>query len=139
MSIPLDERRLGVDLVIPLDPDGELAQTPTGDLPVLVGRPNLHEAMRRRLATHPGTLLHRAEYGVGIPGFLEREGTPSMRAQIENATRRNLLRDKRLSEVRVTASEGTPDDAAAAAVTVDLTIQVRKDTVADSLTVSFGE
>lgn len=132
--LDIDERRLGVDLDLPLDPDETILQSPSGDLPLLSGRPNLHQAVRRRTITGEGALLFRPAYGAGVISYVEAAGNPNTRARLVNALRRNLLADPRLADASVVATPGTADDPKAAAVTLDMAITVRKDPAADNLT-----
>jgi hypothetical protein len=138
-SLAIDTRRMGEDIALDLDPDNGLRVTPTGDLQTVAGRANLRAALRRRVCTSPGELLHRPEYGAGAPDFIETIGNPSNRARLANQVRKNLLRDRRLADVAVGVSAGLPSDSRAAAVTVELTITPRRDSEAERLTVSLLE
>lgn len=97
------EQRFGRDVF--LAPDAEVAPTPTGDWPTIAGRPNLHAAVRRRLLTTPGQLVHRAEYGAGVELYVGELNAPAERARLAADARSNLLRDPRLEEARVAVAE----------------------------------
>jgi hypothetical protein len=101
-------RRLGTDLDLPLDPNEAIRVTPTGDLPVLSGRPNVQAAQRRRALVAPGGLVHRGDYGGGMVLELGQPGTPSRRTRLANQIRRNALRDTRIDEARVEVGGGPP-------------------------------
>lgn len=100
------EKRFGRDLVLTF-PDGEVRPTPTGDWPSVGGRANLHAAMRRRLATTKGQLVHRPDYGADLELFVGELNAPGERARLAAGARRNVLRDPRIGEagVAVTAPE----------------------------------
>jgi len=140
MSTPsIEERRLGRDVVLP-QVDGELLVTASGDLQTVAGRPNLRAAIRRRVITQPGELLHRPTYGAGLPGYVERPSTASTRARLATDIRRQCLADPRVSECRASSSIGTPGDSEATeAITVDLSVTVRGDDAADQMTLTYAE
>lgn len=108
-GVSATEDLLGVDLEVPSDPDASIPISPTGDLRVLGGRPNLDAALRRRVSTSPGTLLHRPEYGAGMPDFLEQPHSPALRQQLASQIRRNVLREPRIANVRVSVGVAVPD------------------------------
>lgn len=138
-ALDIDERRLGTDIHVPLDEDDEVLVTTSGDLPVDTGRANLHEAIRRRVLTLPSAIVFRSAYGAGVASFVEAAGSPAKRAQLENQIRRNLLADVRLSDATVDAARGTTEDPSAAATTVTISIKVRKDSQAETLSLSIPE
>lgn len=111
-------------------PSGDVRVTPSGDWPLVAGRANLRGAMRRRALTQPGELLHRPEYGAGMPAYVERVSSPPARAQLANAIRLNLLRDRRVAEVRTTIATELDDSSR---TTVDILIQPRGQTEAEPL------
>ncbi|MEL6347809.1 MAG: hypothetical protein AAFV53_32185 [Myxococcota bacterium] len=125
----IDEQILGTDVFIPADPNGQLGATPTGDLQLVSGRDNLGQALGRRLRVRPGGLLHRAGFGVGVMGLLERANDPTNRAQLANRGRRNFLRDPRVSEARFRVEEGRPGDTEPTpdAVTISAEVEIRYD------------
>ncbi|MCI0346434.1 MAG: GPW/gp25 family protein [Chloroflexi bacterium] len=137
MSSAVDEARFGRDLEVELDPEGGIRVTPTGDLPSVGGRDNLHAALRARALTSPSELLHRPDYGAGVLDQLEHPNTPTRRAQLANALRRNLLRDGRVTDVRASVSLGTPADSARGeATSIELRVTPRGETQSSSFTFS---
>lgn len=98
-------KRFGVDLVL-ATPEREVTATPTGDWPIIGGRPNLHAAVRRRMVASPGEMVHRPIYGAGMALRIGELNSPSERARLSVDARENLLRDPRIEEadVAVTAS-----------------------------------
>ena len=136
MTTP-DERRFGRDVYLPLTPDEPLHLTPSGDLATLAGRPNAVHALQRATLIQPGQLLHRPTYGGGLPALLERPATPARRADAQNALRRALRDDPRVTDARVTVSPGLPDGTArATAVTASASVRLAGDTVDTPLTVT---
>lgn len=97
-------RRFGEDLVLPL-PGQEVQPTVSGDWPTVDGRANLHAAMRRRLITTPTQVVHRPDYGGGLELSVGVPATPTERATLAARARQNALRDPRVEEAQVLASE----------------------------------
>lgn len=95
--------RFGRDLVVAPDGTAVVPATVTGDWPVIAGRPNLHAALRRRIATTPGQMVHRPLYGAGAETWVGTLGDPGTRAAMVAALRDNLLRDTRLDDAQVGA------------------------------------
>lgn len=134
----IDEvRRFGRDVWLPDDPEAELRITPTGDLRTIEGRDNLHRAVRTRLLTAPGELVHRPTYGAGLELYVEQPSTPATRAAIHTAARRSLLRDPRLEDAKVAVTTGSPASASVAdAITVQVDVRPRGDTESDTITLT---
>lgn len=106
-----EERRFLVDILLPIDsedPEQAVQITSTGDLRNVTGIPNLVDAIRRRGLASPGEMVHRPDYGFGLVTQLERLMTPAQGSAIQNAGRRNLLRDPRIESAAVAVS--SPDD-----------------------------
>lgn len=102
------ERRWGRDLVVALPNSGVPGVVPptiSGDWPTVAGRPNLHAAHRRRAITTPGQLVHQPEYGGGLETFVGTLNNPSQRARVAQSVRRNALRDPRVEDAQVGASD----------------------------------
>lgn len=100
----IQTRRLGTDVALPLDPDGDIALTNTGDLATVTGVANLQTALPRRCCVSPGTLVHRPDFGGGLIDQVSAPVSIDKRSAIASDLRRNLLRDARLSEARVAVS-----------------------------------
>lgn len=126
MPTDLDEAVLGRDLRVPAG--SALPKTPTGDLQTVAGLENVRGALRRRMATTPGTLIHRPDYGAGLEDWVEVAATPGARAQVANRVRRQVLRDARVADARAEATAGLPDGRGEAGLTVRLQYQLRQDT-----------
>lgn len=133
--ISTDETRFGRDLALTEDPDAAIRPTITGDLPTLAGRANLKAAIRRRAVTVRGQLVHRGEYGGDLPLYIETANSPAGRATLGATLRRNLLRDDRLSEVKLAVASGRPSDSrASSSVTITATLTARGDDSAEQIT-----
>lgn len=102
----IETERFGEDLVLP-GVDDDVTPTVSGDWPTISGRPNLHAAVRRRLITTSGQLLHRPDYGASAETYVGTLGTPHNRSRLAAGAKQNLLQDPRLGgvEVRVSAPE----------------------------------
>lgn len=139
MALAIDIDQLGRDLWLPETVDDVLRITPTGDIASLESHANLQSALRRRLGTSPGDLLHRPEYGAGVIDELERANTPARRAQLANAVRRNVLRDPRVRECTASVAAGRPGDATReSALTVDLAVTVTHTSEREQLSTEFS-
>lgn len=133
----LTEAKLGRDLVLPgLGGTDPAPPTLTGDWPSIYGRDNLNAAVRRRLVTTPGQVVHRPEYGGGLPLFVGRLATPGERARLAAGARQNLLRDTRIGQASVNAGEapGMPS-----AVLVEATVTPAGETEGESVSVLTTE
>lgn len=97
-------KNYGTDLWLPEDPDAPLRVTVTGDVLLVSGVQNAERALARRLVTSPGGLTHRPTYGVGLTDYVSLPNTPTTRAKIANATRRNALDDDRVADVAVSVT-----------------------------------
>jgi len=107
--VTLDAARLGTDLDIPTDPGGSIRVTPTGDIPLLVGRPALDRGIERRLLTEPGAMVYRPTFGAGLLGRVGAANSPVERGRLAYAARLNLLADPRIKDAAVTATPSTDD------------------------------
>lgn len=105
-----EERKYLRDLDLPTSPTGILFITPTGDIRDISGKRNATKAVLNRIVARKNSMTHRPEYGTIIQDSVEDVGTPAIRSSMANDARRNLLRDFRISEAAVTASEGRPDN-----------------------------
>lgn len=129
----ITEQRIGRDLVLPgLGGTDPAPPTLTGDWPSISGRDNLHAAVRRRLVTAPGQLVHRPEYGGGLPLYVGRLATPGEAARLAAGARQNLLRDPRIAQADVRAGEppGMPS-----AVLVEVAVQPTGEPTSDTVAV----
>lgn len=104
----IQTRRLGTDVELPLDPDDDIPLTNTGDMQTVTGVANLQLALPRRCCVSPGTLVHRPDFGGGLVDQVSAPTTLDRRASIASNIRRNLLRDPRVSESRVSVSRPAP-------------------------------
>jgi len=139
MALSADIARFGTDLRLSETEDEILQVTASGDIPSQSGRENLRSAIRRRILTAPGELVHRPEYGCGLLLYLERPLTPAVRSQLANAIRSNILRDSRVRDVKVAVVAGLPDDPTASqAVTVTLSYRPADDIETDTMTVEYA-
>lgn len=98
--------------------EGDFGATASGDLAIAEGFTNLRQAFYNRMITLAGTLLHRPQYGAGLPSLQNEIMSVSRRQQIANQMEENLLRDGRFGEiVSVTFDENQPDDTLVLTVT----------------------
>ena len=129
--MPTDNQALSLDLALPADSTASIPTTPTGDIALASGRPNLTGALGRRMRSDPGALLHRPEYGVGLVSQVESPNTPAGRGLLAARARRNLLADPRISEARVSVRPGLPGETYPSltphAVTISADVTVRHD------------
>jgi len=47
----------------------DFEKAPHGDIALIVGKPNLHSALLRRIVTEKGAVIHRPNYGCGLGKF----------------------------------------------------------------------
>jgi len=139
MALQVDIDRLGTDVELPEDPEGTLPKTPSGDLRLISGRPNLQGALRRRAVTNPGALVFRPDFGAGLALALEEPATPTTRSLIASRVRRQLLQDGRVREARARVREGTEDEGLDSDVTVVSVAYRIVDDTQDELTISPRE
>lgn len=118
------ERRFLRDLELP-GADDELRVTASGDLRSIAGLENLKASVRRCAVTSPGRLLHRPDFGGGLPLSIETPLRPSDLATLQNRVRRALLRDSRVEDASVRTTRGLPGESRAAALTVELAVRPR--------------
>lgn len=95
------------DLYVPL-PGSPVVVTASGDWPTIEGLANLRHAMVARATTAPGDLVFRPNYGGDLVSQIERISSEASRVVAANAMRANALRDPRVAEVEVEATEEEP-------------------------------
>lgn len=78
---------------------GDYLVTPGGDLDLISGLANLKNALLHRLITVPGTLVHRPQYGVGLPNFLNNLASFSTQQELAGIIRQQFKRDPRVEDV----------------------------------------
>lgn len=91
---------LGTDLR--RGPDGDALRTPTGDVALSSGPANVAQAASWRAVRDPGALVWQPLYGGGLGARIEGPDTPATRQLAAQLIRRDLLRDPRVAEARVT-------------------------------------
>lgn len=134
----LDTLRFGTDLDLPDDPDEAIEVTPSGDLPLVTGRTNLRAALRRRFVVAPGTLVHRPEYGGGLPLYIERIANRRIQSQLATALRRNALRDSRIRDATITVAAVADAASGGPGVQVEARLKVAGDQGAESFSLSYS-
>lgn len=77
----------------------DLQRSATGDLDLVSGLANLKNALLHRLVTVPGSLVHRPEYGVGIPLYQGRINSYSTQREIALRIQEQFARDSRVQSV----------------------------------------
>lgn len=135
----IDERLLR-DLELPEAPGQRLFVTASGDVRALEGKANVRSAVRRRVVTLQGAMVHRPSYGGNLPLYIEDANSQTVRSQMSVDLRRNVLRDSRLEDASAEVSLGDPSNPINSfAVTVDLSIRVRDDEQAEGITLELEE
>jgi hypothetical protein len=76
-----------------------LQKTDSGDLEIVSGLDNVKEALFRRLATEPGTLVHRPDYGVGIKQFQNAPATLATKRSLALRITEQFSQDSRVEKV----------------------------------------
>ncbi|MBD1372585.1 hypothetical protein IC620_09485 [Hazenella sp. IB182357] len=94
-----DERFLGEDLS--LGWQGELGADAYGDLACVSGLENLQQAIRMRLSTPEGALLHHPTYGSRIEQLLGTKGDENTLRKLKIELERCVRSEPRVEEVRV--------------------------------------
>ncbi len=92
-----------------------------GDIDTISGLENLKDALFRRLVTVPGSVVHRPEYGVGLPQFQNAPNTVATRKAIALRIGEQFAEDVRVEEVTAVDFESgdlTPE-------TLKITVKVK--------------
>lgn len=113
---------LGTD--IPLDENGQIVVS-AGDISSVSGPANLAQALRERLATDIGTLLHFPLYGTYLQRYVGLVAGPTLLTLAIQAIKDDLGRDPRVAQVTVKSSSLSTD-------TLSLNVEVG---VSDSSTI----
>lgn len=95
--------------------------TSGGDLQTISGLDNMKAAILRRIMTLPGEVIHRPEYGAGLPIYRNAPNTPDTRRQVAAAIEEQLRRDSRIEDVSAVSFSNTDTDPEL----VTLAVQVR--------------
>lgn len=84
--------------------------SPYGDLETVTGIDGLLLRIDRMLATSPGEILHRPEFGIGIHRFLNQSNTADNVAKLVNEIRRNLASDPDIERVLKVTAQRSEDE-----------------------------
>jgi len=90
---------------------GDLVRTSGADLGLISGLANLKNALFHRLITQPGTLVHRPNYGVGIPGYQNAPSSFSIQQRLAAKIVEQFEQDARVASVTnvlIGSDDGTP-------------------------------
>lgn len=100
---------------------GRLDATPGGDLLTVSGAPNLTQALRNRLVTHPGDLGYHPRYGCDVHKLVGRGGTSTTDQLAVAFVARAIRSDARIARVEgaVGGLVGDTINISATAVSVD--------------------
>lgn len=91
--------------------DGNLTVTGAGDYATVDGVENLRRAILRRLMVRPGEYRLRPDYGVGVPLYVKKRLTDSVRSELRDRIVTQLQRDPRVEKVlEVSVSSVTVGD-----------------------------
>lgn len=90
---------------VALPRNGTLVPTLTGDWPTVSGEENLLDAVRRRIATTPGGLIHRESFGCGLLAYLEAPASGVTAARFSASIQSNIVQDPRVETVEVSVEE----------------------------------
>lgn len=78
----------------------DFAMTAAGDYETIEGLPNLRQSIRHRLMTRPGEYaLYGYEYGAGVPDFVAKSFSKSVRDELRNRVLAQLAKEPRIEEV----------------------------------------
>lgn len=100
----------------------DLQRSPTGDIALVSGLNNMRQALFHRLITVPGSLIHRPEYGVGMPLYQGRTNSPAVQREIALKIKEQFKRDPRV--VNVTGVLFTNYDDNPAMLKISVRIQI---------------
>lgn len=78
---------------------GDLQPATGGDFLTVSLEENVKQAVFNRIITVPGTLLHRPNYGVGLPAFLNEPLSMQKKKDLARTIKQNVERDPRIEEV----------------------------------------
>lgn len=79
--------------------DDFIREEGAGDINTIEGLENVKEALRRRLITRPGEVVHRPEYGVGLPDYLNAPATLPVKQALAAKIATQFARDPRVQEI----------------------------------------
>lgn len=91
---------------------GDLQVAPDGDLQMIRGRPNVKEALFRRLMTQRGALAHRPNYGIGVKDFLNAPNSIANQRTLALRIKEQFELDPRVEEMvgmKVTSDDSNPE------------------------------
>jgi phage baseplate assembly protein W len=72
--------------------------SPKGDLDTRTGLDNLRDAIYRRIVTVPGSIVHRPDYGVGLPLYVGSLNSLGRQQKLAAIIKEQLERDDRVEE-----------------------------------------
>jgi phage baseplate assembly protein W len=79
--------------------DGNLRVNAKGDYQTVSGEDNLRRAVFRRLATNPGEIKTKPDYGAGLPAFVKRPITQASIDALRTRILEQLRQDRRIASV----------------------------------------
>lgn len=79
--------------------DGDLEVSAAGDYATVDGVENLRRSVLRRLMVRPGEYRLRPDYGVGLPLYVKKRLTDSVRSELRDRIVAQLKRDARIEKV----------------------------------------
>jgi len=94
-----------------------------GDLQTISGLDNMKAAVLRRIMTTPGDVIHRPNYGVGLPLYQNAPNTAETRRQLASLIEEQLLQDPRIEDVESVSFTNT--DSNPELITVAVNVVVR--------------
>ncbi len=101
----MDSDLYGKDIAFKSD----LVRSATGDLDTIDGLANFKEAIWRRVFTVPGSIIHRPDYGVGLPKFLNSLNSIGNQQKLALKIKEQLEQDPRVEEFLGLRVEQDPD------------------------------
>ena len=104
------------DVDLPLTVGEPIRVTETGDARLITGPASLRRSLTRRVLCASGGMLAAPEYGGGLSDSVETAMSVGRRSQLAHQLRRQVLRDDRVAEAKVTVSLG--DEAGTIHVTI---------------------
>ena len=79
--------------------NGDLVKAANGDQATISGLANLRAALFHRLMTVPGTLVHRPDYGCGVPSYQNAPNSFTVQQELAVIIQEQFMKDPRVQSV----------------------------------------
>lgn len=87
-------------LLVDIAHKGDFVLDAQGDLDTISGRPNVIDAIFRRIVTRKGALIHRPEYGAGLGDYQGLPNSIDNQLRLLEDIKQNLSRDERIVSIK---------------------------------------